>query len=691
MAATTIEFAPLLSWGILSPVLALAGLVVLFAIWRGARGAWWRAGLMLFLALLLARPSLVEERREPLKDIALVVIDETPSMKIAGRDGERDTALKRLNRQLEGYASTVERRVLRIRHDGVGDGAHGTRLAGPMIEALGDIPPSRAAGVFVLTDGQIHDMPSRLDRVSLPAPIHLLLAGAPDLPDRRLVVVDVPAYGIVGTEVEVSVKVEDAGAAPGSRARLTLKRDGVDLGTSEIEIGKTHSLKVELEHGGPSVIELIADPGRDELMLENNRAVLSINGVRDRLRVLLVSGEPHPGERTWRNLLKSDPSVDLVHFTILRPPEKQDGTPINELSLISFPTRELFEVKLADFDLVIFDRYRRRGVLPPVYLQNVVDYVREGGALLEAVGPSFATPFSLYRTPLGKVLPAEPSGRIIERPYRPAVSALGRRHPVTAGLPGGTGKGERRWGRWLRQIDASATRGRILMTGAEDKPLLVLDRFGKGRVAQINSDHIWLWARGFEGGGPQAELLRRLAHWLMKEPDLEENDLRIGFDGSHLEIVRRSLEKAKSNEVELTGPDGTTRRMTLREAPGGRSVARLAVEQAGLYSVRDGARRAMTAAGALNAKEVADLRSTAKTMAPFAARTKGGIFWLRGGAPDLRRTRPGRTTHGRDWIGLRRNDDYIVTGVRRTPLPPALLALLLGFALLAGTWWREGE
>ena len=177
----------------------------------------------------------------------------------------------------------------------------------------------------------------------------------------------------------------------------------------------------------------------------------------------------------------------------------------------------------------------------------------------------------------------------------------------------------------------------------------------------------------------------------MKEPDLEENDLRIGFDGSHLEIVRRSLEKAKSNEVELTGPDGTTRRMTLREAPGGRSVARLAVEQAGLYSVRDGDRRAMTAAGALNAKEVADLRSTAKTMAPFAARTKGGIFWLRGGAPDLRRTRPGRTTHGRDWIGLRRNDDYIVTGVRRTPLPPALLALLLGFALLAGTWWREGE
>ena len=98
---------------------------------------------------------------------------------------------------------------------------------------------------------------------------------------------------------------------------------------------------------------------------------MQINGVRDRLRVLLVSGEPHAGERTWRNLLKSDASVDLVHFTILRPPEKQDGVPVDELSLIAFPTRELFIEKIEDFDLIIFDRYRRRGILPSLYLENI--------------------------------------------------------------------------------------------------------------------------------------------------------------------------------------------------------------------------------------------------------------------------------------------------------------------------------
>jgi hypothetical protein len=431
-------------------------------------------------------------------------------------------------------------------------------------------------------------------------------------------------------------------------------------------------------------------PGPNELTRINNRAVISINGVRDRLRVLLVSGEPHAGERTWRNLLKSDPSVDLVHFTILRPPEKQDGTPINELSLISFPTRELFEVKLTDFDLVIFDRYRRRGVLPPTYLRNIVDYVADGGALLEAVGPSFAGPFSIYRTPLGKALPGEPTGEIVERGFRPKVTEIGQRHPVTASLPGNKPGEVPDWGRWYRQIDVAVKQGRVLMNGADERPLLILDRFGEGRVAQLNSDHIWLWARGHEGGGPQAELLRRLAHWLMKEPELEENDLRAIAKGERLEITRRDID-AEARGITVTGPDGKVSQITLEAKRDGLYTGSLPIKQSGLYRVSDGDRIFMAAAGSLNPVEFADISATADYLLPLSKAADGAVRWLEDGTPSLRRIGPDRNTAGRDWIGLVANDDYIVTGVNVVPLLPALIVLLLALGTTALAWRREGD
>ncbi len=156
--------------------------------------------------------------------------------------------------------------------------------------------------------------------------------------------------------------------------------------------------------------------------------------MRDRLRVLLISGEPHVGERTWRRLLKADPAVDLVHFTILRPPEKDDLTPLNELALIAFPTRELFQDKIGEFDLIILDRFQNRGILPPPYLENIADYVRDGGALLMSVGPEFTGPASLDDTPLHDVLPAHPvrgpdgeadTGGVVDGAFRPLVTALG--------------------------------------------------------------------------------------------------------------------------------------------------------------------------------------------------------------------------------------------------------------------------
>ena len=694
-SAYTIAFSPLIAWWLIAAFAGVAALILLLGLWRRARGVTWRAAVVLILLTILANPALVEEKRNPERDVAVIVVDESPSQTIGDRAAASEAALATLRQRL-AKDRDLDVRVVHAGKPQPGAGDDGTRLFDALNRELADIPRQRLAGVMMITDGEVQDVPAEAKAAAgqLGAPLHVLLSGHPGEGDRRLVVKQAPSFGLVGKEVPLTVRVEDlpaTGDASAADAKLTWRKDGGTLHTQLVPVGRDVPLSIPIDHGGPNVLELAVDAGPRELTLINNRAAVVVNGVRDRLRVLLVSGEPHAGERVWRNILKSDPSVDLVHFTILRPPEKQDGTPIRELSLIAFPIRELFDVKLDEFDLIIFDRYSRRGVIPQAYLQNVANYVRNGGAFLEATGPSFGTPLSLFRTPLGEILPTEPTGSVEEEGYKPELSELGWRHPVTDDLPGaGAPGGTPNWGRWFRQIDAHVHHGTTLMTGDHGEPLLVLDRVGKGRVAQLLSDQMWLWARGFESGGPQAELLRRLAYWLMKEPDLEENDLRASIDGDRLIVTRQSL-KPDDKPVTVTAPDGTTQTLTLRPTHGGESSGTIAVTQMGLYRGRDGTRTALAAAGPLNPIEFADVRATPDKLAPMVTASGGGTYWIADGVPEIRRVAAGRATAGHNWLGLRENDDYVITGFSETPLLPGLAALLLTIGTLIAAWRREGR
>jgi hypothetical protein len=699
--ALSLAFDPLLPWAVLGTLAALAFSVVVLGIWQGAAGAWWRALMAAAVWLALANPAVIEEEREYLSDVAVVVLDESPSQRVGERMKASTAALAELRRQIEALPET-EVRVVRAGATDRLDSDRGTRLFNALDRALAEVPEGRLAGVFVITDGQVHDVPEEMARLDEEAPLHVLRSGGLESGDRRLQLSDAPGYGLVGDTVTLKLTVDDLPAAggegggdQGGMASVRISRTGEDAEVRRVPVGVEQELEVEIDRRGPNLVEIEVAPGPEELSLINNRAAVEILGVRERLRVLLVSGEPHAGERAWRNLLKSDGSVDLVHFTILRPPEKQDGTPIRELSLIAFPTRELFEVKIDEFDLVIFDRYRRRGVLPQLYIDNIAEYVENGGALLEAVGPTFATPLSLFRTPLGRIMPAEPTSRIFEQGFRPDVTEIGHRHPVTANLPGDAAKPEDApaWGRWFRQIEVRARRGNVLMTGVEEQPLLVLDRVGEGRVAQLMSDHIWLWARGFEGGGPQAELMRRVAHWLMKEPDLEELQLRAQVSGNRLEIEKRSLEPVEDElTAEVTKPDGEQVSVPLEPGVAGRASGGLDIDAPGLYRVRLGEETARAAAGALSPLEYADLRASDDKLSALVAATGGGLLPLvEVPAPEVRKVKPGRRAHGNDWLGLRANRAYLATDTTRTPLLPAMLVLLLALAGLGLAWWREGR
>ncbi len=687
VAGWNIAFAPIVEWQWLY-VMAGIGLtlVVLGSVLR-ARGIAWRFIAAAFVWLILANPSLVIEDRQGLRDVAVVIIDESASQDIEERRRRSEAALEQL-RQSVTRLGDVDLRVVRAGRDSDEDG---TRLFGVLERALSDVPRQRLAGVFMITDGQVHDAPTAGRMVSGIGPLHVLLSGRKDEQDRRIVIESAPSFGLIGKPLQMKILIEDTA---GGSARLTIKRDGAPWKTIAVQMGRSYTLDFELDHPGTTFFELEVEAGPRELTMENNRAVVAINGIRDRLRVLLISGEPHAGQRSWRNILKSDPGVDLVHFTILRPPEKRDYTPINELSLISFPVRELFEEKLDQFDLIIFDRYRRRGIIRNDYYENIVKYVKNGGALLVADGPTFAGPLSIHNSPLGDILPARPTGDVIEEAYRPLKTDLGKRHPVTAQLTG-DGIGQRPWGRWFRIVGAQVRNGHILLSGAGGRPLMIVDRVEKGRVALLLSDQAWLWDRGYEGGGPQAEMLRRFAHWLMKEPELEEEYLAANIRAGRLDVVRRSMTPS-TKAVSVTGPDGQVTQMEMKERGDGNAAGSMPLTKPGLYRITDGKLSSMAAIGALNAKEMEDVRTTETKLRAVVDANQGTIAWLVDGVPELRRVPKddrmfGGATIGAGWLGLRQNGDYVVTGIRELPLMLGFLALGLALIPLLAAWRREGK
>lgn len=677
-----IVFDPLLPLWLIA---ALAGLVLcglILGFWRGLSGAAFRAVAALVVLAALAGPVYQQEDREPLSDIVLMVVDQSASNRLGDRAGATARAAEAMTTRIEARDNTELRRI------DVPDGADntGTRLMTALSQAMSEEPTSRIAGAILLSDGQIHDPELAPD---MPAPLHLLQTGSATDWDRRLTVDNAPAFAILGEEITMTLTIADLGAAPvnGNTAMIEVSVDGDPPQRFEVTINQPIKLPLDLFHAGRNVLQFTTPTMPGELTGRNNTALVQINGVRDRLRVLLVSGEPYPGGRTWRNLLKSDSSVDLVHFTILRPPEKQDGVPVQELSLIAFPTRELFLEKIDEFDLIIFDRYKRRGILPLIYLENVRNYVEKGGAVLIAAGPDFASADSLYRTPLEAILPARPTARVVEEAFLPKVTDLGLRHPVTSGL-----KTENAppWGRWLRQIEVEQTSGDVLMSGAKGRPLLVLDRVGKGRVALLASDQAWLWDRGFEGGGPQLELLRRLAHWMMKEPELEEEALWAEANGQTMRIIRQSL-LDEVGPVTITTPSGEGLDLPLAEVSPGRYEALYDGPEIGLYRLQSDDQKAVIGLGPAAPVEFEQTIASASALLPLIKTTNGGIHAIEDGLPRIRSVRAGRPASGRGWIGLTPRGAYETRSVTQMNLLPGWLVLLMSLSLILAGWLREGR
>jgi len=683
---SSITFAPLFPLWLLAALGAVAVALLAFSAWRGLKGWPLRALALAALGLALLNPLLREENRLPERDAVVIIVDDSSSQSLTVRPEQTAKALNDLQESLAALANPPEVLVRRVEDAG----RDGTLLVEALREAAGTISADRLSGVFLITDGVVNDADTPFTPA---APVHQLMTGESRDWDRSIIVTTAPAFGIVGEDVQLVLRIEDKGAAPERNeiARVIATIDGGAEQVIDLPLNRDVPLNLSIEHAGVNLLEVRTPELAGELTGLNNRTILSVNGVRDRLRVLLISGEPYPGERTWRNLLKADAAVDLVHFTILRSPEKQDGVPYEEMSLIAFPTQELFTEKITDFDLIIFDRFRRQGVLPQVYIENVANYVRGGGAVLIASGPSFASAESLYRSPLRDILPAAPTGRVLEEGFLPRVSEIGRRHPVTEGLDGqGFDGNDPSWGRWMRQIEVTATDGDTVMEGIDGRPLLQLSRVVQGRLALLASDQAWLWSRGFEGGGPQRELLRRLAHWLMKEPELEENVLRASARGMDV-VVERQMLSGDVGTLSVTSPSGEEQVFDFTQLSEGRWQLGFEATESGVYRLAEGNAQTVVATGPATPIEFTAPITTETLLAPLVSGSGGGVFALEHGMPSIRVVREGRITAGRGWAGVVSRGAYVVQDVRLSPLAKGWIYLLAAafFSLLA--WRVEGR
>ncbi|MCV0397419.1 MAG: hypothetical protein K5872_16350 [Rhizobiaceae bacterium] len=688
----SLSFEPLLSWVWLAVLLVPLLLLGLTGLVTGQRGAILRLAAIAALALALVNPVFLDEEREPLKSVVALIVDRSQSQDIGDRADVTDAALAELQARLARFNQFEVRTVEAGRASAQDDGAE-TRLFGALGQAFRDVPPSRIGGAVMITDGQVHDAPEGAS--SFAAPLHALITGDEDERDRRIRFEQAPRFGIVGRPLDMAYRVIGTGADTGGAVDVRVSVNGEQVAVDRAIVGQEMPLRITLPSAGRNIVQLAIPTTEGEITDTNNRTIAIVDGIRENLRVLLVSGEPHAGERTWRNLLKSDASVDLVHFTILRPPEKQDGTPINELSLIAFPTRELFVEKIDDFDLIIFDRYQHRDVLPILYYDYIAEYVENGGALLIAAGPEYAGQQSIAHTPLMAALPALPSGDLLEEGFHPRLSEVGAKHPVTRGLEGSESEPPA-WSRWFRLVGIDPPEGSVVMEGPDERPLLVLDRKGEGRVGMFLSDQGWLWARNFEGGGPHVSLYRRIAHWLMKEPELEEERLMADGEGMTLRIARQTMSDSPAI-AQIISPSGETREVTLEENGPGLFSAEIEVDEIGLYQVANGDLTALAHVGPVNAPEFADTVSTTEKLAPAAEATTGSARRIGRGItggislPGIVPVRPNANATGRDWMGFRTTNDSVLKSVNRMPLFGGFFGLAALLFAVGAMWYREGR
>lgn len=687
---TEFDFTPLISnVSIFALALLCLTFIIFFIVFR-KKAMLPRVIALTALILTLLSTSILSTTTHKKDGIVLVVADQSYSNTIDGRTAQTQNALAQITQKLDKQ-SGIDYKV--INAPDAQDKFSETNLFKAIDKELSNIPPKQRSGVVIISDGNIHDIPD-LSTAQLRekyGPIHHIITGKANEKDRRLEIKKSPLYGLKGSEAQIDFVVYDTVTPSNTPVQVTITTPNGEKEQISARIGKKESVYIPIEHAGVNPVEIYVEPLKDEISLANNRRAVLIQGVRDKLNVLLVSGAPHEGGRYWRSLLTSDAAIELIHFTILRDIDSRDNTPRNEMALIPFPHQQLFHKQLDNFDLIIFDRYRNQGILQDKTYKNIAEYVRGGGALLVASGPEYLSDKSVYRTPLKDILLASPDNDLYETAFKPQRTPRGKTHPITRAIADGQFDGEN-WANWLRQIKVNPGNEKILLSGHNEQPLLLIGEKDDGRVIQLTSDQIWLWAREYKQGGPYIDLMRKMIHWLLKEPSLEEGQIELSIQGETIRVKRYT---APENEtITYTAPSGEMKPLSLQKSPDGLYRGSIVADEQGLYSVQAGDNSAYIIYGAYDTIEQTKLIRAKDTTQNITRNTGGTYFEVDKSEGISTKMLPpsfNKKYYGLNTIGFRESQYAETLKVNFAPLLPNWVYFLLCGLFILYAWHRESK
>jgi len=653
-------------------ILLLIVIVNLFIIaWRkNLPDLYIRGFFFILFAILFLNPVTISEVRKPLPGKLLVVFDQSPSNKIADREEVSNKVFSDIK------SSFKDIKLIRVNagRDFTSKKNQNTSLFTALEHRLRTIPQKDILGTVIITDGQIGDVPDNVKTLKNIAPINVILTGRKNEFDYEVKITQAPSYSLLNKSFDIKIKLNVKGGYIKKTKKLHIFKNGKEIALYNIKPNIENKYSFKVSQSGKNIFEFSIDKEKGELTAINNKAIAVVNGVRDRLKVLLISGVPHMGERSWRNLLKSDPAIDLVHFTILRSPMSFNPVPANEMSLIMFPVKELFENKINDFDLIIFDKYMHYNLLQQRYFDNISNFVKNGGALFMAMG-SDGSEQKIFNTELGEILPVALKNNkspVLLRSYIPQLTKEGKQSPVTADIY----INYKKPGKWFSQTEVFKTHGEVLINGVDNNPLLVLDKVGKGRVAVLTSDNIWLWAKGIGRAGPYKELLRNVSHWLMKEPELEKGYIKTKVKDNIITVLKREYSQTDNN-LEMITPSGSVKNLNFKDNKDGWLSSKIIAREQGTYRFINGNNKAFAIIGNGGGVELSNIYSTDKKLKKIVRKTKGNLIWAN--------SKKHITANN---IKLKRSKAYNIVSLDSRNLIPSGLALffiLIGFFYV----WRK--